>query len=957
MGKKSKTLTKIILITISLGLIFFPIQAIQANGQETDSLKKLDFSTINNSNNPNDLVAFFKIALARTKSDSLSSLYQQISELAEERNQLAALSQIEWLLGKHYRTEQQHKKALPHLERALSLTEQHSNDTLKINVLDELTAAYYWLHIAEKAMQSAAAGLELAEKVGDVADRRAFLQWFGRVFEIQAQWTEALEYYQKVLDISLPSENPDWLFNAYLNLACTYYKKWELEKGLSYLEYCKKYAKLVKNSREQMAVTWLWEGLMKDGLRSHKEAIQLFRRIIPIFDSLDIPNRQMHSRLALGQVYINTQRYDEAIEMAQQVLSFDPERVTIYETRYAYQQLYIAHKLMGRYNEALANLELLNKEETYLDSLNNAQIINELEAKYQDKEQKQTIAQQDELLKLQKKTQTYFLMALVFLIGLLAGTFFAIVYLNRTRNRLASQNTIIDQQKKDLQRLDKIKDDFFANISHELRTPLTVILGVSQLKKSYQYSSQIIQRNAKRLLQLVNELLDLSKLDAGNLKVNYQQIDLIAFIQYMVKPFHVLAEQKNISLEVQHEKEQLSFVTDTEKLQQVINNLLSNAIKFTPENGEVEVKITEQEKQIELMVSDTGMGIPEEALSNIFDRFYQVNKPANAPSKGTGIGLSLVKELVQLMKGNIRVESKVGKGTQFIIHLPILGMENAPKKEVVLPSPTLALTRNPEPAVAYENSEDQPIVLIIEDDPDIVIYLQALLQPHYQVQTAENGEIGIEKAIEQIPDIIICDVQMPKKDGFEVVEILKTDERTNHVPIIMLTARAAQQDKLIGLKHGADAYLTKPFDQEELFIRLEKLLELRRVLQERYAASPATSEEKAPPPEPEFIQKIRAILESDIQAILTVEELSEKMFLTRVQVYRKTKALIGLTPSQLMNRIRLEHGAKMLRSTSLSISEIAYDIGYTDPKYFSRLFAKEYGQSPSAYRTNRGESS
>ncbi|TNE68062.1 MAG: response regulator, partial [Bacteroidetes bacterium] len=399
-----------------------------------------------------------------------------------------------------------------------------------------------------------------------------------------------------------------------------------------------------------------------------------------------------------------------------------------------------------------------------------------------------------------------------------------------------------------LQELDQAKTRLYTNITHEFRTPLTVILGMEeQLRKKngdwLEEGLRLIRRNGEQLLRLVNQLLDLSRVEAGHLPLRMVQGDIVAYLRYLAESFHSYAESKDIRLHVLSTVEVLSMDHDPEKMQHIISNLLSNAIKFTPAGGDIYLQIGIEKGEIPgsegvcvIRIKDTGIGIPIEQLPHIFDRFYQVDDSYTRSREGAGVGLALVRELVRLMQGSIDVKSEPGKGTEFHIRLPITHTA-APETEMArrdTPAAVLSTLVLPE-----ENADKQVLsepgdrntVLLVEDNPDVISYLATVLDQHYQVETAQDGQEGIEKALELIPDIIVSDVMMPRKDGFELCETLKADERTSHIPIILLTAKTDQPSKIEGLAYGADAYLAKPFNQEELLVRLEKLIELRHRLQ------------------------------------------------------------------------------------------------------------------------------
>ena len=530
------------------------------------------------------------------------------------------------------------------------------------------------------------------------------------------------------------------------------------------------------------------------------------------------------------------------------------------------------------------------------------------------------------------------------------------------------------QEAQRLKELDSLKTRLYTNITHEFRTPLTVIMGMSETfsdtkNPAYKKAQKLIMRNSKNLLNLVNQMLDLAKLESGNLRLNLRQENIIPYLQYLTESFQSVAQMKNINLTFYTEVDNLVMDYDEEQIKQILSNLLSNALKFTPESGKIILHCShiKAASQLQIKVKDSGIGISEENLQHIFNRFYQADNSSTRKGEGTGIGLALTKELVEVMEGSISVSSKLEKGTEFTVVLPI--KREAPFKtehpeQSPLNGEVLVDTEDLPAIIAKSSAEDSdlPLLLVVEDNPDVATYIYTILKDQYNIQIANNGRIGIEKAIEIVPDIIISDVMMPEKDGFEVCATLKQDERTSHIPIILLTAKAADEDKISGLEFGADAYLTKPFNKEELFIRLRKLVELRKQLQAQYSKhTPETSTngaetKPAPSPAPRpiedaFLVKLKDMVhEKMVDPNLSIEYLCKKSLLSHTQLYRKLKALTNQTPSQFIRGIRLEEAMKMLKSSELSISEIAYDVGFNDPNYFSRIFQKEFGESPSNMR-------
>jgi signal transduction histidine kinase/DNA-binding response OmpR family regulator len=525
------------------------------------------------------------------------------------------------------------------------------------------------------------------------------------------------------------------------------------------------------------------------------------------------------------------------------------------------------------------------------------------------------------------------------------------------------------EQSKKLQEMDQMKSRFFSNISHEFRTPLTLILGpIEKLISKYpnadiQKQAGSVKRNASQLLDLINQILDLSKLEAGKLKLEASFGNIVSFVKEMATCFEATAEKKDITLRVKTVREQIEIYFDRDKMMKIITNVLSNAFKFTPEGGEITITINETKRNsVDLKIIDTGVGISDEEVPKLFDRFYQVDSSHTREHGGTGIGLALTQELVELHHGTIDVKSKIGVGTELTIKL-LTGRAHLRDDEIVEPfnqmeeSKTLVCdeeyssSNTVKEKVADINGENKSIVLIVEDNAEAREYINDSLGDEFQIEEAANGEQGIRKAVKIVPDIIISDIMMPKKDGNELTRILKNDERTSHIPIILLTAKADQESKLEGLETGADAYLTKPFDSKELHTRIKNLVNTRRKLQEKFGKGefvPNQGKKKLSDLEEQFICKVMEVIENHIsQEEFSIKEFVKEIGIGRIQLHRKLKALTGKSASQYINSVKLSRAKKMIEEREGNISEIAFSVGFRTPAYFTRCFKEEYGYPPS----------
>lgn len=533
--------------------------------------------------------------------------------------------------------------------------------------------------------------------------------------------------------------------------------------------------------------------------------------------------------------------------------------------------------------------------------------------------------------------------------------------------------------------LDTIKTQLYTNITHEFRTPLTVILGIAQQiieKPEEQFDTRMdmIVRNGRSLLNLVNQLLDLSKLETGKMQLQLSQGDVIQFLRYVVESFHSLAESQQKQLHFLTEIDTLYIEHDREKLRQIISNLLSNAIKFTPEKGNIYINVVEKkasknidESMLIIKVKDTGIGIPEDQLQYVFDRFYQLDNSHTRKSEGTGIGLALTKELVRLMDGEISVKSPPAgahTGSEFTVSLPV--------KKVVPDSESTLIGVKNQPAIPAitqpdfvehivadeEKNVNASLILLVEDNVDVVAYIASCL-PDYRLAVGKDGREGFEIAKEMIPDLIITDVMMPFMDGFELVNKLRHNESTSHIAIIMITAKADLDSRIEGLQQGADVYLEKPFNKDELLVRIKKLLEMRKNLQQYYLKKAGIYGDAHTEPvvlpdkiidhavEDGFVKRVREAVEQNLaDANFTVEKLSKLIFMSHSQLHRKLEALTGCSPNKFIRMIRLKKAKKLLQDPVNSIGAIALDCGYQDPGYFARVFKQECGITPQEWRVS-----
>lgn len=558
--------------------------------------------------------------------------------------------------------------------------------------------------------------------------------------------------------------------------------------------------------------------------------------------------------------------------------------------------------------------------------------------------------------------------------------------LAKTNGELKRLNVELGEKNEEMKRLNEEVLElthsrlvFFTNISHELRTPLTLIadpvemlLEDSGIKGKSRELLKMVQRNALALQQLVSNILDFRKIQNGKMELKLYRFDIVKTLTMWVGDFQLTAERKQIRLhlDVDDLKGSHEMIADQEKISRIVFNLLSNALKYTPAGGEIFVSLKDEGANLRLDVKDTGKGISQDEADKIFERFFQ----AKGAASGTGIGLALVKSFVELHHGEARVESEPGKGSDFIVVIPreqegnsqvihndvdiVDNSANASASEgknVVDESVLQYIddgdrSRGKVQQLVSENT-NRPTVLVIDDNTDIRQYERTLLQDEYIVLEAADGKEGLTVAMKEVPDLVICDVMMPVMDGLEFTEQLKTNTATSHIPVIMLTAKNLEEHRAEGYEHGADSYITKPFHSKVLLARIENLLRQRQLLKNLYQgaqeAEKEISEAHLEDRDKQFLKQLQAIIQKNLSdSEFGVEDMGQQIGLSRVQLYRKVKAMTGSSVVDLLRKARLAKARRLLETRSMSVSEVAYEVGFSAPSYFTKCFKEEYGMLP-----------
>ncbi|WP_340113178.1 hybrid sensor histidine kinase/response regulator transcription factor [Maribellus mangrovi] len=778
---------------------------------------------------------------------------------------------------------------------------------------------------------------------------------FGGLYKDLGLYQLSSDNYTKSAELYEQSNDTIWLTYVYLNIGGMFEEQNKLGLAEEFL------LKAIKILSEQKDIDGLVNSYFNLGIVYSKEeksdsALLYFSEGEKLSESLDNMSTRFLGNYFLGKFLFEQNNLEEADSHLNAALKIfeNPEYSNVISLKYKAEFTATLSRYFAAshdYANAYVYLQRFNKYEA-----DNKLIESQLELDRMQYQMDLNIAQLDAERK-QKSRETIIAVAaaIIFLTLIVLFSVYRSYKHKQKANRLLTE-------------MDELKTRLFSNISHELRTPLTLIIApLEQMlskeaeKKPSRKQIKLMRKNANAILNLVNQILDLSKIDAKSMKLELVESDIVSFIRAHFAAFASMARQKNISFNSYTPPDKKLRFFDASKLEKIINNLVSNALKFTPENGQVFCFANFPKPDLlELVIQDTGKGIQPEELTRVFDRFHQSSGSNDGNAIGTGIGLSLTKELVELMYGQISVASIVGEGTKFKVSLP-LGKEHLQNNEyTILEQYTSAIsptstndeeTATCEDTTALEN-ENVPEILIVEDHIEISEFIRENLRKCYRVVTETNGKSGLETAIQNIPDLIISDVMMPEMDGIEMSKKIKQDQRTSHIPIILLTGKASHKDKMQGLETGVDAFIPKPFNMKELALRVEKIIEQRQKLRERFNKNlklepkdiaVTSADEK-------FLERIMEIIEENMgNTEFEVGQLQDELLMSRTQLFRKIKALTNQSPGDFIRTIRLKRAASLMDQKFGNIAQITYEVGFNNPSYFAKCFKELFGMLPSEY--------
>lgn len=926
--------------------------------------------------------------------DSALQYIEKIRALSSKNNYLVSLTEADYLYAHYFRRIQKPDSAIHYFKKQI-------NDSKKINYFrgmaqgyNGLCRTYYLIGEIENSIWAGNQALAYVKKIDDAGNfiqadtQNALAIAYSRQNKMEAAIAHLLVVdslhkkepirediiaaaYQSLGTIYLELKDYDAAENYFLKankefeklpgtgefyfhttnvfLGQVYYRKGQLDKAEELLSKTLRYYEKIKEERTVSEINnYLGLIHLKKGNFEKAETHLLNAFNFQQKNSYSLEAAQ--SALQLGKLYVEKGNAAKGIRFLEEAITLNQAINNGAITQKAHAQLAEAYAQQGNYRAAFTNSQIAKRINDSIQEVQRTEKIKEIEGKYQTESRDREIAlltTQNQLAEQQKRNQRIMLWGILALIAI-AGIFVFFQFKNRKKTT------------KKLRELDTAKNVFFANISHEFRTPLTLIngpiedqLATGNLAPSERKNLEAALRNTQRLKDLVDQLLALAKLQSGNLQLNIQQANLPDFLIAHAEAFAFNCHEKYIDFTIEVPRDETDDWFDQDILEKILYNLLGNAIKYTPDHGTILFKGKRIGEKFEISVANSGAYIPLEQQQKIFQRFYQ----GSSKNLGTGIGLSLTKELTEVHKGTIAMKSEKNGLTEFKVLLPVgksvFGLRQQPvsaqgKTEPIAPPPVLEIPVYKEIVLP----EDAPSILVIDDSKDIRDYVCSIFENSFAVHTACDGKEAFKTAVEVIPDIVISDVMMPGEDGFTFTKHIKEHQLTSHIPVVLLTAKTQVAAKLEAMGIGADAYITKPFNSQLLKATVENLIENRKRLQQRFAQEVMLKPKEiaVSSADEKFLELLQKVLDKHMtDPSFTIEIFGKEMGVSRMQLHRKLKALTGQSASEFLKSQRLKLALKLLREKKISISEIAYSVGFNDPSYFSRCFKHAFGSAPTDY--------
>ncbi len=855
-----------------------------------------------------------------------------------------------------------HLKALDIFRKRLQICEEKDDLSCISSSSNNIAVLLTELGNYEEAIRYNLRSLKIDEETGNQRGVLASHNSLGTVHYYLENYDKSMEHYQKMLDICLALGDQQLNVSYALNnIAGIHYKRKELEKAVEYYERSLEIEKEYGN-KVGIAIKYDNLGAVYQDMGDLVRAEDYYVKALALNEETKNFEGVSSNKYKLAELYARENNYPKAITWYLQALPGATESGRLELQKNIQEGLAKTYKAIGNYRMAYESYEAFMQLKDSLLNEESSRQIASLEARYENEKKEREIkllnqerelneirlAEQEAMVQ-QRSMQRNLLVG-----GILSVLIVSLLLLRNYQLRLKAREKINQKNKE----FEAMRSSFFAGISHEFRTPLTLISApVNELQQKYgadrdtNWTLQLIKRNANRLLRLINQLLDLSKLEAGKLRLQVSKDDVVHWIRLVAASFESLAVNRDIGFSTQIPEKPFSMFFDREKLEQIVVNLLSNAFKFTPVHGNVALRVIHEGDQLIIEVKNDGDPIPEEERAKIFDRFYQVNDKGRR-AEGSGIGLALVKEFCELHHGQVYVTIK-GAWTVFMVSLPADDTVYANDDQVELKEKQ---EENDHQAseemlpVLPDVPESKSTVLVVEDNADLRSYIEHQLAPEYMILTANDGKAGFDKAIEEIPDLVITDVMMPEMNGIDMLEMLRKDIKTRHIPVVMLTARAEKENRLEGIEKGADHYLSKPFDAEELKVRVKSLLTQRERVRDHFYHEFLTTPkiENITSADDQFLKNAVDILDINLDdSDFMVDRFAHDLGMSRAQLHRKMKAIAGCSTTEFVRNYRLKKAHEYLKGKKGSVSEIAYTVGFNNLSYFTRSFRELFKINPS----------
>ncbi len=950
--------------------LFLPLVCFSQYEKQIDSLQKIISKTKDIDEKGNQLA---ELALLYLDSDveKATPILDQLKAL-NKNNECPKCEAYSWLYRGHMTSRLgKIKESILLYEKAFQKAKTFNDDYIYLKAKAHIAQSLLDLNQANEAEKLLLKTVEEYQTTPKRIGLEDFYYLLGSINYEKRNLNQALDYLIQSETI-IKATDPDGVFFKIAILGEITHIYRELKNKTKAFETNKKAMEIARKTNNQMILmqTLIDNGILETQYNNPREAIKILAKPYEFYTKMQYPLLQSASAKALGEAYNKTTNYSESskfLTSAEKFYGESNDTKTLIEI-YCYQannssalnQLPEAQNYLSKAKKLIGNDAVSSQNVLYLDSyafflkskndfagafsmlkkrdsitnlvndlLNNDTFQN-LETKYQANKKEQELKLLSEKSKLQN---IIYLSLLGFLVAL--GGFLFYGYRNKIKTA------------EKLKELNELKSRFFANISHEFRTPLTLIKSPVQSLKSeinnenQQSKLDLIDKNSNRMLELVDQLLELSKIDSGKLQLLLKEGNISTFLNSIVEPFEYQAKENQLVFSSKIEKTNQNHHFDKDVIEKIVTNLLSNALKYTPENQTISFSSSIENKQLKIVVSNSGSELKKEDLPKLFERFYQKNES----QKGIGIGLALVKELVELYQGKIETQLENGV-LSFNVEIPI---ESTVSNAVVVTKEAQKVTTNEE--IISDN--ELPVLLIVDDNQEIRTILKDIFKNNYQILQAQDGEQALAIALKEIPDCIISDVMMPKLDGFEFTKAVKSNELTSFIPVILLTAKTSDEAHLEGLKSTADAYLTKPFNNDIVKETVIQLLNERKKLHDRYSQELVlkptdivinSADEK-------FLEKLQLVLDKELSnADYSADDFASFMGMSRMQLHRKLKSLLGVSTTEFLRKERLKMATTLLKNTNVTIAEIAYNVGFNDVSYFIRCFKEVYNCTPSEYQ-------